>query len=235
MKIRYSAIYGILIFSFSFINEVAAQNFCESAYMPLKKDIFFEHTHYDKKGKVTVINRNNISDIVQTPTGYKATVAVEVLDDKEKVLKKSSFSYECDGEVVKLDMISMMDPSINESISNLDVELSGDAFIIPSDLRPGQELPDAQLEIKAFSGGMKIMTIRQTVTDRKVEGTETITTPAGTFECIKMTQNTEFNMLVTKSTKNVLWYAIGVGLVKSETFNRNGKLEGSSLLTTFGG
>ncbi|RME05463.1 MAG: hypothetical protein D6816_08830, partial [Bacteroidetes bacterium] len=181
---------GILSFTLFLNTDAAGQSGCESAYMPFKQDVFYELTNYDKKGKVTGINRHTISEVVPTANGYKAAVSVDVLDDKEKELTKTSFEFECDGDVLRLDMSAMMDPSVNESLQGMEVELSGDALQIPSKLSPGMELPDAELEIKAMSGGVKIMTIRQSVTDRKVEGTETVTTPAGTFECIKITQTT---------------------------------------------
>ena len=226
---------GILSFSIFLSSDVAGQSGCESAYMPFKQDVFYELTNYDKKGKVTGINRHTISEVEPTSSGYKAVVSVDILDEKEKELSKTSFAFECDGEVVRLDMSAMMDPSVNESLQGMEVELSGDALQIPSKLSPGMELPDAELEITAKSGGVKIMTIRQLVTDRKVEGTETITTPAGTFECIKMTQTTEMKMLVKKKFKTVSWYALGVGMVKSETYDKKGKKQSSTVLTAFEG
>lgn len=235
MKNFFVALCGILSFSILLQSELAAQSSCESAYMPFKEDVFYELTNYDKKGRVTGINRHTISEVEPTANGYKAWVSVDILDSDEKELSKSSFAFECDGEVVRLDMNFMLDPSVSENLSGMEIEVSGDALQIPSNLTPGMELPDAQLEIKAMSGGVKIMTIRQKVTNRKVEGTETITTPAGTFECIKFSQTTEMKMLVTKKYKTVTWFAVGVGMVKSETYDKRGKLQGSTQLTAFEG
>lgn len=235
MKHFFFTLCGILTFSLLLQADVNGQSSCESAYMPFKQDVFYELTNYDKKGKVTGINRHTISELETTSNGYKAVVSVDVLDDEEKELTKSSFAFECDGDVVKLDMSAMLDPSINESLSGMEIELSGDALQIPSELTPGMELPDAELEIKAMSGGVRIMTIRQKVTNRKVEGTETITTPAGTFECVKLTQTTEMKMMVTKKFKTVSWYAVGIGMVKSETYDKKGRLQGSTVMTAFEG
>lgn len=221
--------------SFSLSNNAAAQNSCESGYMPFKQDVFYEITNYDKKGKVTGINRNTISEVENTANGYKASVSVDVLDDNEKELTKTSFDFECDGDVIRIDMKAMLDPSVNESLSGMEMEVSGDALQIPSALLPGMELPDAELEVKAMSGGIKIMTIRQKITERKVLGSESVTTPAGTFDCIKMTQTTELKMLVNKKFETVSWYAKGVGMVKSETYDKKGKVVGSSVLTAFEG
>jgi hypothetical protein len=79
-------------------------------------------------------------------------------------------------------------------------------------------------------------TLSMTVTNRKVEAKETITVPAGTFECYKITGNTHmetatFGLKVPIEMKTIEYFAPGVGLVKSITYNKNDKLQGSTALS----
>ena len=73
---------------------------------------------------------------------------------------------------------------------------------------------------------------RQTIKDRKVVGKETVTTAAGTFECFKVEQTTEMDMgFVKREMKGVSFIAEGIGVVRSESFDKNGDLESYSEIT----
>jgi hypothetical protein len=69
--------------------------------------------------------------------------------------------------------------------------------------------------------------------NRKVEALESITTPAGTFECYKLTYDMEIKSMIKMTVKATQWVARNVGAVKTESFDKNGKLVGYSLLTAF--
>ena len=72
------------------------------------------------------------------------------------------------------------------------------------------------------------------ITDREVVGKETLTTPAGTFECFVISQsNVSKGMTGTIKRTSKQWIAAGVGVVKTEDYKKNGKLDGYSLLTSF--
>ena len=60
------------------------------------------------------------------------------------------------------------------------------------------------------------------VTNRKVEGKESVTTPAGTWECFKITSKNKINMKmgpigVPMNIDNTEWFAPGFGVVKTES------------------
>ena len=70
-------------------------------------------------------------------------------------------------------------------------------------------------------------------TDRKVIGKETITTPAGSFNCFVITSTTDMKMGMSQRSTSKQWITEKVGTVKSENYDKNGKISGSSLLTKF--
>jgi hypothetical protein len=92
-------------------------------------------------------------------------------------------------------------------------------------------LKDATLTARVASGGMTLFTMNVEVSNRKVIGQEKITTPAGTFECVKLSQDVKTKMIVNVEASSVDWYAEEIGLVRSESFNTSGKLLGYSELT----
>jgi len=78
---------------------------------------------------------------------------------------------------------------------------------------------------------MTMMNMTISITNRKVEAVENVTTPAGTFECYKISYDIATKMMINVKMKGTEWYAKNVGLVKSESYNNDGKLMGSNLLT----
>ena len=58
----------------------------------------------------------------------------------------------------------------------------------------------------------------------KYEGTEKVTVPAGTFDCLKVSYRQKKSILYLPETQCLTqWYAEGVGLVKEEVTDKKGK------------
>jgi len=73
------------------------------------------------------------------------------------------------------------------------------------------------------------------IKNREVIGKETITTPAGIFDCYVISYNIDLNtnMGMSQSNSAKQWIAEGVGMVKQEDYNKKGEITSSSLLTSF--
>jgi hypothetical protein len=94
-------------------------------------------------------------------------------------------------------------------------------------------LQGGQLKIKTLINGTANPMLNQTITvsNRKVEGMEKVTTAAGTFDCVKISEDVEFKTIIKFQVNTVSWYSKEVGLVKSESY-RKGKLMGSTELSS---
>jgi antitoxin component YwqK of YwqJK toxin-antitoxin module len=211
----------------------AQNSACENSYFAFKKGVSMELTHYDKKGKPTAITKQKVLDVSEDADGFKATIEMENTDEKGKRPSSANFDITCKGNSVFVDMRSMLNPESMASTQEMELEVTGDAMEFPNMLTPGQTLPDGHMEMKASMNGMKLMTIKLFISNRKVEGTETVTTPAGSFECVKMTQDTEMQSIFKMNARTTTWYAKGVGMVKTENYDKNGKLDGTTVLTKF--
>ena len=73
---------------------------------------------------------------------------------------------------------------------------------------------------------MSMMNMTTKVYNRKVEAIEKITTEAGTFECYKITYDVFTDAMIDINTKGIDWIARDVGTVRTENYNKNGKLTG---------
>jgi len=200
---------------------------CET-YYPFQEGVTFEITSYDGKDKVTGKSRHNIKEL----NGNQALVEVVNFDKKDKEQFRGEYDLACSDGQFKLDMRSMMGPDNMGSMEGMDVNIDASDMTFPANPVEGDELPDAHLKVSMQTSGMSIGGVKINIVNRKVAGTETITTPAGTFDCTILTQNVEtktMGMKIRSSTKT--WYAKGAGPVKTESYKANGKLMGKEIMT----
>ncbi|MBU2951914.1 hypothetical protein KO493_14535 [Tamlana agarivorans] len=207
-----------------------AQSSCSSDYYPLDKGTVYELTHYDKKGKVDWITKNEVT----ATTSSTATVhTVQTSSDGEEKIN-ASYTVKCEANGIAMDLNQIISEQIAANMTNPDIkmEMSGTDVIVPNDLKVGQTLPDSELNLDIIAPSTTINCHVET-SERKVIGEESVTTPAGTFDCVVMTQKTDIKMLVSKHTNSKIWLSKGVGVVKQETYNKKGKLQGRDVLTSF--
>ena len=69
--------------------------------------------------------------------------------------------------------------------------------------------------------------------NRKVEGNEKITTPAGTFDCTIISSETRIKAIMANSYKSKTWYSKGIGMVQQENYSNKGTVESKEILTAF--
>tara|TARA_R110001592_G_scaffold243895_2_gene505129 strand:- start:6168 stop:6581 length:414 start_codon:yes stop_codon:yes gene_type:complete len=135
--------------------------------------------------------------------------------------------------MVKLDYESLLPSDMMEQYGDMDIEISGNDIEIPNDLSVGQNLNDANVTMKINMGGIN-MSIAVDMLNRKVEKKESVTTSAGTYDCyVLYSENQSKMMMVNQFYPSRVWLAEGVGMVKQETYKKNGDLMSSTMLTAY--
>lgn len=213
---------------------IQAQDGC-SKYYPMVEGSTFEYTNYNKKGKVEGITNYTVSSVTADGSATKATLDLKMADKKGKELFNSSYSFTCEGNMVKIDYKSLFPAQMMQQYAemDLDMDISGTDIEIPNDLSVGKELSDANVSIQMNMSGIK-MNITVDQTNRMVEKKESVTTAAGIFECYVLTeQTTSKTMGATIKLSSKIWLAEGVGMVKQETYKKNGDLMSSTELTQY--
>jgi hypothetical protein len=223
---------------FTFILFAAFYSFsqdCKNYYF-MTNNAQVQMSMFDKKGKASGVQTWTISDVKKNGTEYSSTVSTVFTDEKGKEITKSSGTYICDGGVLKADIKLSMpqgQASTNTSAAKMDA-----AYIeYPSGMTAGQTLKDASFEMDTETSGMKShVTFNQT--NRKVADKEKVTTSAGTWDAYKINYDGFFKIKmmigigVPMNMKVTEWFVPNFGIVKSETYDKNGKLMGSSMLTS---
>lgn len=223
----------ILLFIASLSLPVFSQdNLCESSYMPFKDGTSLTYTNYDRKGKNTGSQRQTVSELSNIDGGFLATMEFTVMDKKGKEASSGSFEIRCEGGTVYMDMSNMVPAEMTENFQNMDAEITGENIQFPNSPQPGDELPDGEMTIETSMGGLGSMSTTIRIINRKVEGFEQVTTSAGTFDCVKISQETVAEVMGMKnSSKSITWLAIGIGTVKTESYSKHDKLQGTMELT----
>jgi hypothetical protein len=172
-----------------------------------------------------------IIDKKGTAEELEAKVKSEFYDKKDKLVMTQTYSLHCKQGNFYVDMESLMSPEIFGAYESMEVEVNTEDLQFPAQAKAGTTLPDGVLTAKISSSGIAILTLQIQVTDRKVEGMEKVTTAAGTFDCIKLSQTVETKSVIKSSIRSVDWYARDTGPVRSESFNKSGKSMGYTELT----
>ncbi|HLT49029.1 hypothetical protein [Aequorivita nionensis] len=215
-----------------FITSIAiSQNNCSKFY-PLNEGTKFQITVYDHKEKPSAIIDYDVVNVRKSGGDKIGTINSVMTDGKGKQITETSFDVSCNGEVVSVDFKSLINPQIFEQFGNMDYEITGTNMEWPNELSVGQKLPDATMDMKISMSGINMnMTLK--ITDRKVIGKETITSPAGSFNCFVITHTTDMKMGVSQRSTSKQWVTEKMGAIKSVNYDKNGKVTGSSLLTKF--
>lgn len=191
----------------------------------------YEICSYDAKHKQTsstVYTLDNVSE-------NKVMLTALMKDKKGASQGEMNYDILCEGSTVKVNMehlfYTMNSFSQNEDL-DVESEIIGEHLSYPQNMEVGQSLKDGSLETETMMQNALSIKITMDFTDRKVLVHENIETPAGTFKAFKITSTNLFKMgFMTIKTKQIQWYVPDLGLVvKSESYDKKGKLSGTTSL-----
>ncbi len=225
------SILSILV-SLSFSLPLLSQSNC-SKYYPMIEGATFQYTNYGKKGKVDGTATYKVSKVSTVGENTSATMAMALNDKKGKQIYKTDYSFTCTGNMVTVDYKSLLPSSMLEQYKDMEMDISGTDLELPNNLSVGQQLSNANVSMKISMSGISMNTTVD-LTNRKVEKKESVTTAAGTFDCFVIYSDNNVKAVMVKQTfPSRVWFAEGVGMIKQESYNKNGKLIGSTQLTAF--
>lgn len=223
---------------FAVANTVAQD--CEK-YLMLQKGTSVTQTSYNAKEKET---GKNITTCISTSNEggkIKAVFKGENFDEKGKLLSSANLNFECVGGKIFIDMQNFVNAESTQGFKDATVTIEGDKQLeMPLNPTNGQVLPDAKMKMIFSKDGMPIGKMDFNILDRKVETTEKITTPAGTFDCIKMSYRIETKTNMMAGTMEmpgikfgmdaISWFNADYGSVRTESYRKE-KMMGYTILT----
>jgi hypothetical protein len=223
-------IYAFLLCSALFVKQNLKSQDCEF-YFPVEKGTKVEMTDYDKKGKVTGVGTSTVIDKSQVGAAQVVKVSVEYKATGNDKPFTSDYELKCEKGEFYLNMNNFLDKNAMSGYQDMDITMDADQMTLPSKLTVGQVLGNGRVTAKIAKNGINIMTMNTLITNRKVEGFESVTTPAGTFDCVKISYDIEAKVMFKVNFSCKQWYAKNIGAVKTENYDKKGKLESSQMIT----
>lgn len=212
-----------------------------------KTGAMMEFETKDEKGKLLSKSKMDISKVYEE---IGVTVADVKVSDEEG--NEFDMQYKCAGDKMYMDFGSLINQAMQKAgqgdgdneniqrvIDNTEIGFSDGFMDFPKSMYPGQLLDDVSVTIKSSPTPQVSMEVFSELTDRKVIAKEKITTPAGSFDCMKISGVRKMSMKIMGMNKNMdssteyIWFAPGIGLIKQETHDEKGKLGTSMQLTAY--
>lgn len=205
-----------------------------NAFFPIGEGVKWSYDYYDKKDKLTLKTVQWFKDVSGSGSSMKAMLVQEMIDaKKDKSIGTSESEWICNDGTLHFAINNMaFEGQAAAPNPSMTMDITGDKMDVPSSLSVGESLKDLHYQIKMTVSGMTVMNRKFSVTDRKVVSQEKVETPAGTFDCYKVTYTTTSEGGIgSGTTKTTIWYAKDVGVVKSENYNEKGGLIGKQVLS----
>jgi hypothetical protein len=196
-----------------------------SSFLWFKEGTTLEYNLTDVMGK-NIVTTTHISKVRNDGSGLVADFT------NTYGTKEVKGTYRCSGDKLYMDMKSFFENNFSAlKRAGIEIEMSNSDISFPLNMQPGDKLEEARFTAKTKKNGKEFMTMSITIKDRKVEGTEKVTTPGGTWDCLKLSQvQSSVTEMMGKQvkgpdTKAIQWFSRDGGLVKFETYDASGKLQ----------
>lgn len=212
---------NIFLFA-ALVSFVAGQAQPCSGYYFLQGNKTIEMAFYNKKGDEQGRQVYRVSD-VQTSGGVTtAELDTEMFDKKGKSTVKGQSTIKCDGGVIMVDMKMSLPQQQSEQMAKADVKTTEFYMEYPPSMNVGDKLKDAQMHLDIDMGNGMKQSVDMEIKERNVEGKEKITTPAGSWECYKISYKSNMRIKtmgigIPANMEGTEWYAPGFGIVKTES------------------
>lgn len=199
----------------------------QEIFFPTKEGAVLTYKTFDKKDKETNVVRYTIKDLKVSGSDMVITYQYESVDPKGKVLYVDEITIHQKGDKLYFDMSNFVNKAMFQQNAEIspEIEIVGNNMEIPSHPKPGDVLPDASVEISMNMGFVNLK-VTANVTNRKVEAIESIAVKAGTYNAYKFSSEVSSSAMGIKvKSRNIEWYVKGVGMVKSEQYDKKDKLQ----------
>lgn len=226
----------ILSFVFSSSLIIAQDEGCMD-FFPTKQGAVLISKTYDAANNLLSTMTYQVTKAYGSQSGEELEIGFTMTDAKGKTIDQGSLNARCDDGTFYMTMVNRtISPDVIKLLGS-DTELVGDFLDYPNTFDAnnppsgGIGMTGGEYTVRSKNNKKESMSVR--VYGRKYEKNEQVTTPAGSFQAAKVTFNFETTQNKKSTTyKGVEWYAPNAGIIRTETYDKNGKLQNYTVLTT---
>ena len=211
-----------------------AQYFCTTQGTEL------HYVNYDEAGQSLSNETVTVYNVVKNASGESAQYLAKIVTNKTKNnTSYTLYNWNYDGNVTTCQEDLMYGPYIKSDSDPAkydskarqamaeELKLKGDnSFTIKKHASAGESIPD-----RTYSLISNMLKNEINISGAAYMGEEKVSTTAGKFDCIKISYLKRTKIVLKTETVRVTeWYAEGIGLVKSESYNSKGEPDGKTIL-----
>ncbi len=211
-----------------------AQYFCTTQGTEL------HYVNYDEAGQSLSNETVTVYNVVKNASGESAQYLAKIVTNKTKNnTSYTLYNWNYDGNVTTCQEDLMYGPYIKSDSDPAkydskarqamaeELTLKGDnSFTIKKHASAGESIPD-----RTYSLISNMLKNEINISGAAYMGEEKVSTTAGKFDCIKISYLKRTKIVLKTETVRVTeWYAEGIGLVKSESYNTKGEPDGKTIL-----
>ena len=211
-----------------------AQYFCTTQGTEL------HYVNYDEAGQSLSNETVTVYNVVKNASGESAQYLAKIVTNKTKNnTSYTLYNWNYDGNVTTCQEDLMYGPYIKfdsdpakydskaRQAMAEELKLKGDnSFTIKKHASAGESIPD-----RTYSLISNMLKNEINISGAAYMGEEKVSTTAGKFDCIKISYLKRTKIVLKTETVRVTeWYAEGIGLVKSESYNTKGEPDGKTIL-----
>lgn len=211
-----------------------AQYFCTTQGTEL------HYVNYDEAGQSLSNETVTVYNVVKNASGESAQYLAKIVTNKTKNnTSYTLYNWNYDGNVTTCQEDLMYGPYIKSDSDPAkydskarqamaeELKLKGDnSFTIKKHASAGESIPD-----RTYSLIFNMLKNEINISGAAYMGEEKVSTIAGKFDCIKISYLKRTKIVLKTETVRVTeWYAEGIGLVKSESYNTKGEPDGKTIL-----
>ncbi len=203
-----------------------------TVYIPSNIGTELHYEMKNAKGKIEGVYTQKMISVKETGGGTTFELLQTYMDPKDsnKIITQDTISFRCKDNVFYIDMEKYLNQKQMEGFKDMEVKITTDDLIYPPKLYPGLELNDGSISLEVAAGMMN-MNMTTHIVNRKVEALEDVTTTAGTFKCYKISEDVKSKIsFVNVQLHNVAWIVKDIGTIRSESYDKKGKLESTTEL-----
>ncbi|MFP5129824.1 hypothetical protein ACJEEO_05155 [Phocaeicola coprocola] len=211
-----------------------AQYFCTTQGTEL------HYVNYDEAGQSLSNETVTVYNVVKNASGESAQYLAKIVTNKTKNnTSYTLYNWNYDGNVTTCQEDLMYGPYIKSDLDPAkydskarqamaeELKLKGDnSFTIKKHASAGESILD-----RTYSLISNMLKNEINISGAAYMGEEKVSTTAGKFDCIKISYLKRTKIVLKTETVRVTeWYAEGIGLVKSESYNTKGEPDGKTIL-----
>ena len=183
----------------------------------------------DKKGKINSYTETTATKVTGDADNCTVTYSMMVMDNKKNPVLKQPMTqtFEVKNGTVTYDPKSL----VGQIMEGMQVTVTGTPFQLPSNVKVGDTFGDYTITLNL--AGIKTNT---EVTGVKAVAEETLDVNGTSIDCVVIENTTVSKVIgIKQTTIQKIWYGHGIGPVKTNMYNKKGKLMTSQELVSIEG